>query len=373
MTAAPSKISFSLKLTINSGPQAGTILDFDKESVAVGRGPENDIVLSLDAKVSRLHGEFRRSEGGWKVINLSAKNYILINGERHPFQELKPGDKVQFGDTIIVADFEEEMPLAPPPIVPMPTQAVPQMPFPVKVPPIASTPAAPIASAPSMPSAYQAAPMPSVGNQPQYPLGAVNTSSVSGGGARPVSGSAWSQMDPGKQRFYIIVGVLLVGFLWLMFSDTKAPPKDTNAVRSADQIKMDIATTEKTIGQLKEEEERRRSIQYKKAQENLVRGFRDFQQGQYARARDSFQVVLNMDPENELAQRYVQLAQIKFDQQIKQLMLQGARNREKLNWRLCMDAFSKVMTMLQGRRDNPTYIEAQKYFEACRLEAEGKY
>lgn len=361
MTAAPSKLSFAIKLTIKSGPQAGTILDFDKESVAVGRGPENDIVLSLDAKVSRQHGEFRRSEEGWKVVNLSAKNYILINGERHPFQDLKPGDKVQFGDTLIVADFEEQ-------IEPEVAQEAPAMPFPVRVPPIA--PVAPIMSAPPAPTAFTP---PAVGQTPQYPLGQVNTSGSGGIGARPVGGSAWSQMDPGKQRFYIIVGVLLLGFLWLMFSDTKAPPKDTNAVRSADQIKMDLATTEKTIGQLKEEEERRRSIQYKKAQENLVRGFRDFQQGQYARARDSFQVVLNMDPENELAQRYVQLAQIKFDQQIKQLMLQGARNREKLNWRLCMDAFSKVMTMLQGRRDNPTYIEAQKYFEACRLEAEGKY
>lgn len=384
MVAAPVQGQVLLKLSIQSGPHAGMNLDLSKEVIAIGRGPENDVVLAGDAKVSRQHGEFRYRDGGWHVVNLSQKNYLLVNGEKLNTAELEPGTKVQFGDSIIIVEFSAPKSADPdpviqfqPPVAPVVSNPIPQasapLSFPAMTPPQAPSSQAQSVSILNNSLARPQAPTPpptmyqtsgNYGGPIGYSGGPVNT-------GMPASSSGG--MDDGKKRFYIILAVVAV-LAWFFLSDSgKKVKKDPNAIRSADQIKMDIQTTERSIVQLKEEEEKRRSIQYKKAQENLVRGFRDFQQGQYSRARDSFQVVLNLDPENELAQRYVQLAQIKFDQQVKELMLQGARNKEKLNWRLCMDSFSKVMTMLQGRKDNPTYAEAQKYFEACRLEAEGKY
>lgn len=380
MAAAVVKGKTQLKIAVQAGPNAGLTLNLSKEVIAVGRGPENDIVLAGDAKVSRQHAEFRLREGQWHVVNLSQKNFMMVNGEKATSEVLEPSDKIQLGDSILFVDFEIEKepefianpfptpsPI-PPPVASMPSPVTPQ-------PIVANAPITPVASTESSvgPSFGGVAPMarPQMPAQhmPPPPMG----NSHHGGFGQVGSPASVGGMDPGKKRFYIILAVV-AALAWFFLSDSgKKAKKDPNAIRSTDQIKMDIESTERNIVQLKEEEERRRSIQYKKAQENLVRGFRDFQQGQYSRARDSFQVVLNLDPENELAQRYVQLSQIKFDQQVKELMLQGARNREKLNWRLCMDSFSKVMTMLQGRKDNPTYMEAQKYFEACRLEAEGKY
>jgi tetratricopeptide (TPR) repeat protein len=115
------------------------------------------------------------------------------------------------------------------------------------------------------------------------------------------------------------------------------------------------------------------TVQYRRAQENFIRGFRDFQQGQYARSREAFQVVLNLDPENELAKRYYHLAQIKFDEMVKFSMIQGNRYREKKNWRMCQSSYTLVLTMLQNRKDDPTFKEAKQFFEECKLNLEGRY
>jgi tetratricopeptide (TPR) repeat protein len=112
------------------------------------------------------------------------------------------------------------------------------------------------------------------------------------------------------------------------------------------------------------------SVQYRRAQENFIRGFRDFQQGQYDRAREAFQVVLNLDPENELAKRYYQLSNIKFDELVKFNLIQGNRYREKRNWRMCQSNYSNVMTMLQGRKDDPTFKEARQLYQECSLNVE---
>jgi tetratricopeptide (TPR) repeat protein len=114
-------------------------------------------------------------------------------------------------------------------------------------------------------------------------------------------------------------------------------------------------------------------VQYSRAQENFIKGFRDFQQGQYGRARESFQVTLNLDPDNDLAKRYLQLAKIKFDEMVKFSMIQGGRYREKKNWRKCQASFQNVITMLQSRKDDQTYLEAKRYYDECSLHAEGRY
>ena len=85
------------------------------------------------------------------------------------------------------------------------------------------------------------------------------------------------------------------------------------------------------------------------------------------RARESFQVVLNLDSDNELAKRYLQLSRIKFDEMVKHSMLQGSRYREKKNWRLCQSSFFNVMTMLQNRKDDSVYQEAKRYYDECAL------
>jgi tetratricopeptide (TPR) repeat protein len=183
----------------------------------------------------------------------------------------------------------------------------------------------------------------------------------------------YSGMNP-RVRFYGIIAIVaVVGYLFFS-SGVKDKKTDKNAFKTTSTSLTELVEAEKRTKELLTvKKEKLDTIQYRRAQENFVKGFRDFNQGQYARARDSFQVVLNLDPENELARRYFHLSTVKFEEFIKFNMIQGNRYREKRNWRMCQSNFSNVMTMLQYLKNDPTYKEAKQYYDECTLNLEGRY
>ena len=77
----------------DSGP---FLLPTGARRVRVGRGRANDIVLQ-DASVSRDHGEFVATGGGWSVRDLGSTNGVSVNGAKVSEQSLEPGDVVHFG------------------------------------------------------------------------------------------------------------------------------------------------------------------------------------------------------------------------------------------------------------------------------------
>lgn len=361
------KEALKFDIEVTKGPHIGLRSSFSKPMVSIGRGPENDIILSSDPRCSRRHAEIRQRDNDFVVVNLSEKNFILVNGQNVQTEILAPGSLVQIGDTEIrfnqeVSQGKSEAASVPSVFaVPSPTQAQAPMKAPSPVAPKAQMPARPTpASAPAMPRQQ---PLNYGGYQPPPP----------GAGPRPAAPSGGPLANP-KVRFYGVIAILgLVG--WFLFSsDGPKGKKDPNAIRTSAISMQDVAAAEKRSQELLTiKKERYDSVQYRRAQENFIKGFRDYQQGQYARAREAFQVVLNLDPENELAKRYYHLAKIKFDEFVKFNMIQGNRYREKRNWRMCQSNYSNVMTMLQNRKDDPTYKEAKQFFEECTLNLEGRY
>lgn len=384
MSAAP-KVKEMLKFEVEvvKGPHMGMRLSFDKGNATLGRGPENDIVLANDPRISRQHAEIKQRGNEFVIVNLSAKNFILVNGENVQSEILHKGSVIQVGDSEMRVIYEP--PVAEVAPQPPPLQAVPSAP-PVPKPqptlqPLSQQPVmAPRPQMPQMPAAQNSAPpmMPNMSAPPmpqQPPMGyggfQQNTSSPGVPPRAPVSSGGGLLANP-KARFYMIVAA--VGLVaWFVLSPTKNKgAKDPNAIRTSSITMQDVADAEKRTQELMTvKKEKYDSVQYKRAQENFIRGFRDFQQGQYARARESFQVVLNLDPDNELARRYYHLSKIKFDEFVKFNMIQGNRYREKKNWRMCQSNYSNVMTMLQNRKDDPTYKEAKQFFEECTLNLEG--
>lgn len=384
MSAAP-KVKDMLKFEVEvvKGPHMGMRLSFDKGNATLGRGPENDIVLANDPRISRQHAEIKQRGNEFVIVNLSAKNFILVNGENVQSEILHKGSVVQVGDSELRVIYEPPVAEAAP--QPPPLQAVPSAP-PVPKPqptlqPLSQQPAmTPRPQMPQMPAAQNSAPpmRPNMSTPPmpqQQPMGyggfQQNTSSQGVPPRAPVSSGGGLLTNP-KARFYMIVAAIgLVGWFILSPSKNKGA-KDPNAIRNSSITMQDVADAEKRTQELMTvKKEKYDSVQYKRAQENFIRGFRDFQQGQYARARESFQVVLNLDPDNELAKRYYHLSKIKFDEFVKFNMIQGNRYREKKNWRMCQSNYSNVMTMLQNRKDDPTYKEAKQFFEECTLNLEG--
>lgn len=363
MSAAP-KVKDTLKcdLEVLHGPHAGMKLSFSKPSITIGRGPENDVVLSGDPRVSRQHAEIKqRGPGEFVIVNLSSKNFVLMNDQNIQSEILTNGSVIQIGDTDI--QFKVDIPEA----LPEPPVAAPLPLFPKVQTPAFQMPATPsVMPGPMHPSMNTSGPQ----NITQQPMG--NFGGYQAPNPAPVPPSGGLLKNP-KARFYGIVGILLVGG-WFLFSSGKKSTKDPNAIRTSSITMRDAADAEKRTQELLTvKKEKYDSVQYRRAQENFIKGFRDFQQGQYARARESFQVVLNLDPENELAKRYYHLSKIKFDELVKFNMMQGNRYREKKNWRICQSNYANVMTMLQYRKDDPTYKEAKQFFEECTLNVEGRF
>lgn len=388
MSAAPNvKDGLKFEIEVTKGPHIGLRLSFTKGSATIGRGPENDIVLSSDPRVSRQHAEIKQRGSDFLVVNLSGKNFILLDGESVQSEVLRKDSVIQIGDTEIrfIADLPEVVstPVAPAPS-PLTPAARPSSPFtPVTPAPVFTPkpqmPSTPQAQGVHIPAFQQSMPpsMPQAGGLPGMPHnnGGMNYGGYQAPHAGPAMGGAVGSggglLQNPKVRFYGIIAIVgLVGWFFLSGSKNKNA-KDPNAIRTSAISLQDVAEAEKRTQELATlKKDKYDSVQYRRAQENFVRGFRDFQQGQYARAREAFQVVLNLDPDNELAKRYFHLSKIKFDELVKFNMIQGNRYREKRNWRMCQSNYSNVMTMLQNRKDDPSFKEAKQYYEECSLNVE---
>ncbi|MNJ92787.1 Glycogen accumulation regulator GarA [compost metagenome] len=360
MSAAPqAKDTVKFDVEVVRGPHAGLKLSFTKPSVTLGRGPENDIVLSSDPRVSRQHAEIKQRGHDFVIVNLSQKNFIMVNGNNVQTEIISNDSVIMVGDCEIRLRADS--------VAPGMTPAAPSAPAPSLVPSgpkpdFSQAVPRPVTPPPAhqkqgyAPPATSAPPMPPPGTSRQAP---------------PASGGL---MANPRARFYGIVVVIGLVLWFLLSPSKKTDVKDPNAFRTSELALADVRESEKNSQELLSiKKEKYDTVQYRRAQENFIKGFRDYQQGQYARARESFQVVLNLDPENELAKRYYHLSKIKFDEMVKFNMIQGNRYREKKNWRMCQSSYSAAMTMLQNRRDDPTFKEAKQYFEQCALNGEGRF
>jgi pSer/pThr/pTyr-binding forkhead associated (FHA) protein len=68
-----------------------------EEKLSLGRNSRNEIVIE-NTFISGFHAEFlRRKDGGYELVDLKSTNGTYVNGRRVDRAELKPGDKVRFG------------------------------------------------------------------------------------------------------------------------------------------------------------------------------------------------------------------------------------------------------------------------------------
>ncbi len=84
-----------LAFNLNDGNEF--IFDLLEERLSLGRNPRNEIVIDNN-QISSFHAEFARQPGGAYVLtDLKSSNGTYVNGRRVESAELKPGDKVRFG------------------------------------------------------------------------------------------------------------------------------------------------------------------------------------------------------------------------------------------------------------------------------------
>ena len=79
-------------------------LPADERTVTVGRRADNQVALTWDAEVSRVHAQLERVGGEWAVVDDGlSRNGTFVNGERVTGRRrLRDGDRVVFGETAVL-------------------------------------------------------------------------------------------------------------------------------------------------------------------------------------------------------------------------------------------------------------------------------
>ena len=81
---------------------SGRDFDLSKERLTIGRHRESDVFLE-DLAVSRLHTTVSHDASGRYIVrDENSANGTFVNGQRITEQQLKDGDEVQVGQTVLV-------------------------------------------------------------------------------------------------------------------------------------------------------------------------------------------------------------------------------------------------------------------------------
>lgn len=366
MSAVPkTKHLFQVELEVLSGPGKGLKQSFLQESIIIGRGVDVQFILGEDPKVSRQHIEILQTKLGLRVVNLSKSNPSILDGLNFVEKEINKVSILKIGESEIQISADFPALVVNELLVPVEPEGFDKKSQVSNVPNVISM-QAPVNSGLQSPSR----PANNFGiaqnNRAQF----LKSDAYVTPNYQEISGT--SEQKNKKIKFYIIVvGVLVIAAY--LSSQKEKQKKSGDLYRGADKIEMDLAESQKSVEIYKEKKEKNSSIQSRRALENFTQGFRDYRAGQYARAIESFQVVKNLDPGNELAERYYKLSKIKHDEEIKFIMLQGHANRDKKNFRMCISNFKNVLNMLGNDKNSATYKEAKQFFDECTLAIEGRF
>lgn len=107
----------NIGLVVISGAHAGREFLLDKSEIGIGRAPDNAICLA-NPTISRSHARIFQRDGIWYLVDLQSAKGTLHNGvEIGAPAQLRPGDTIQVGDTILRFQCTDILtPSAPPPI-----------------------------------------------------------------------------------------------------------------------------------------------------------------------------------------------------------------------------------------------------------------
>lgn len=320
---------------ILGGPMKGQGRVMSSSHFTIGRSPECEFIIVNDPKCSRRHASVTITDQGVEIRSLNEKNLVIINGKDVEMAVLKDGDVFTIGET----DIRYRAGGAPAPDSQnVELQALPSMPM----------------AQPSMTPA-QAFP-----GTPQ-PFG------------NPRMGAPRKKPKPKKSNMgrYIIFAVIGL-LLYFVLSPTKK--KTYVGPRTEQQEQADIAAANELRDKAEKESINRieNTVNARQAQENFVRGFRDYRKGQFERSLVSFQACLALNPDHTLCNRYIRLSQRKFDEVVQNQVVLGRKYRDQNQFKACRSSFRNVMTMVKDQ-NSKIYQEAKANFDACNAFVEGRY
>lgn len=312
-----------LIISILSGPDKGATYKLVSTKITLGRASDNSIIIK-DPRCSRHQAVIELTPEGVFVSDISSQNGIDVDGNVTKKAQLKSGTHITIGTTVLRFDVKSQ------------NTRMPE----------------------SLPEKRQHSP---VNQQMSSPLPTMGNFGSIGGSAN------------GKRNFYIIVGVVALGLILLLASPA-IRKKDEVPIRNDEIIDEEIkASQERKEALTKQQIEKGVGTQeYNEIQATYLQGFRDYREGNYARALSSFDAVLALNPKHELAFKYRELSKRRHDELIEMTMLQGKRYMEQNKYANAKNAYQQVMILINDPK-NKRYLEAREYFNECVLLMKGAY
>lgn len=84
-------------------PEGPELVPLDGHRFTIGSHASNDVVLTADRTVSRLHAVLEAFPAGWSLRDMGSRNGTFVNGQKLAGERvLGPGDEVRIGRTRLV-------------------------------------------------------------------------------------------------------------------------------------------------------------------------------------------------------------------------------------------------------------------------------
>lgn len=404
--SALNSVPAALGLRITEGPHAKETFTVNKTSFTIGRGAENDIILPNDPKLSRKHIKVRFENDSVYVENLSARNPLLFKGQVEQRVELRPNEKIRVGDTEIEFSWQAQ------PGEKTVHAGAETLALLAKeqnrVDSESSQSSVPIVSAfdnqDSSAFGFKQDKTLALNNNNEKKitqlkgLGISSKKSVPEVRYTPTSGGvggfskgdsvvgeaasnrARSSLVTSRNSMGgpVVIGLIAVVFIVgiVFFADDGQKNKKVTPLKSMEQINAELRESTDVVEQYKKEkrilEDGRMDRQYESAQAYYIKGFRDYRQGQYARAIMSLQAALSFDPGHILARKYLNQSIKKHSELVQFNLDQARRYRKKNNFRLCRASAQQVMTHRKDQTDQQ-YKDAKVLFEECDTLSKGRF
>ena len=319
--SAPRQPGEMARLKIVQGPDYGSVYIITASKVTIGRGDENDIVIS-DLKASRVHASITFTERGWNIQDLGSSNGLLHNGAPARSGALGPSDTVTLGETtleLISADLGTKMLAAPP----------------------------------------------RSSNQIQLEQAAFAAQRER---IRGISGKKSGLKQPGASLFakisknpkMLVAAVAVFGVLFLIEPDTtKAPVQQKKPPAEARDIASYLPGSDL-------------SVMSKSAEVFFKAGFREYRERNYLRARMQFETVLQVAPGHPLARLYLDNCNKEIEEEVRFHLETGKKSMEAGKLRDARGHFQAITRLLFRDQTNPALAEAKEQLEKLRKTSQGE-
>jgi hypothetical protein len=308
------------RLKVVHGPDSGSVFVITSDQITVGRGDENDIVLS-DLKTSRQHAEIAWENEKWNIRDLGSSNGINHNGKVTRAAILRTSDVITLGETTLefmMADAGTAF-----------LKALPRT----------------LGEIGKEQAVFQA--------QQER----VRALAGIGGQKNSVSGGKSKSGDGKNPRMVILlIGAGAAAYVMFGMDPPPAKPRPKPQQNLAAYLPPE-ASTDVTVN--------------KTADVFFRQGFREYLDKNYLRAKVQFETALQISPGHRLAALYLENCDKEITEDVKYELDSGKKDFEAGKLKEAKNHFEQVQRLLYRDRSSPFYVEAQNQSKQVDLAISG--